>query len=334
MKKRKRFYTLTILMLILFSCSENRLDVNIESIKVNIEHVNVDSLYRDANLQEAKDHHKTLKSKLDDLYLFEVSQNIQKNVDTSSYKSIYDFYQSEYIKTLEKEKLALFETMKLKKPIINNGFRYLKYHFNDVKIPMHIIYMNKLFSTIHCSDSSISVGLESYMSPENKTVKEIPNNQLYQWQKDRMNEEYITRDLLMHWIQVHLFDEIDSKLAEHIVQAGKLLYILNATIPNAEERIILRYSSEDLEWAKENEKMTWDYLVKEQFLFENNDRDKANFLNEGPQTIGLPEESPDRMGQFIGYQMVKGYMSKNKALSLQKLLEEDYNSILQTYEID
>jgi hypothetical protein len=75
-------------------------------------------------------------------------------------------------------------------------------------------------------------------------------------------------------------------------------------------------------------------LVKEQLLFKNNDRDKANFLNEGPQTIGLPEASPDRMGQFLGFQMVFGYMTKNKAVSLPELLKIDYNKILQTYEID
>ena len=194
--------------------------------------------------------------------------------------------------------------------------------------------MNKLFSNIHCSDTSVSVGLEQYISAETKLIKEIPNNQLYEWQKQRMNFKFLERDILLQWLQVHLFEGKDGKLAEHIVQAGKILYVLNATLPDAEKELILRYNEDQMKWAEENEEMTWNYLVKEQLLFKNNDRDKANFLNEGPQTIGLPEASPDRMGQFLGFQMVFGYMTKNKAVSLPELLKIDYNKILQTYEID
>jgi len=40
------------------------------------------------------------------------------------------------------------------------------------------------------------------------------------------------------------------------------------------------------------------------------------------------------MGQYLGYQMVKGYIRQNKVLTLPELLEVDYNTILQTYEID
>ena len=334
MNKRKRFIRITALISILFSCNDSRFEVDIENITVDIKHVNIDTAFNGATLKQTKKAHQKFKDSLDDLYLYEISQNIQRNPDSSSYQSIYDFYNSEYIAEIEKEKENLYAKLDTKKPIIEDGFRYLKYHFPEVKTPKFIIYMNKLFSNIHCSDTSISVGLEQYISPENKLIKEIPNNQLYEWQKQRMNFEFLERDILLQWLQVHLFEAKDGKLAEHIVQAGKILYVLNATLPNAEKKLILRYNEDQMKWAIENEEMTWNYLVKEQLLFKNNDRDKANFLNEGPQTIGLPEESPDRMGQFLGFQMVFGYMTKNKDVSLPELLKLDYNKILQTYEID
>ena len=334
MNKRKRFITLTALISILFSCSDSRFDVDIENISLNIQHVNIDSTLRNASLVETKKAHTTFKDSLDDLYLYEISQNIQQNPDSGSYQSIYDFYHSEYILEIEKAKKDLYAELDPKKKVIEKGFRYLKYHFPDVKTPRFIIYINKLFSNIHCSDTSVSVGLEQYISPENKLIKEIPNNQLYEWQKQRMNFKFLERDILLQWLQVHLFEGKDGKLAEHIVQAGKILYVLNATLPDTEKELILRYNEDQMKWAEENEEMTWNYLVKEQLLFENNDRDKANFLNEGPQTIGLPEASPDRMGQFLGFQMVFGYMTKNKDVSLPELLKLDYNKILQTYEID
>lgn len=334
MNKRKSFSTLTVLIFILLSCSDDRFEVNIQKSELKTRHINVDSAFHEASLTKCEKAHKYYSKKLDDLYLYEISQNIQQNPDSNAYIAIHDFYNSEYIIAIEEEKQKLYSELDPKKSIVEDGFKYLKHYFPDVKTPYFLIYMNKLFSNIHCSDSSITVGLEQYLSPSSKIIKDIPNSQLFEWQKQRMNIDYIERDILMQWIQVHLFDARNGKLAEHIVQAGKILYVLNATMPGAKKKLILRYNDEQLRWAEKNEEMTWNYLVKEQLLFTNNERDKANYLNEGPHTIGLPEESPDRMGQFLGFQMVYGFMTKNKDVSLPELLKTDYNKILQTYEID
>ncbi|MDX1652691.1 MAG: hypothetical protein R3277_09370 [Brumimicrobium sp.] len=334
MKKRRTFFSLTLIMFVLFSCTDNPLDVKIDHIGVTVDYVNVDSMYRDAGLQEVEIRHEKLQQELDFLYLYELGQNVRKFPDSVLPEDIRNFYQSEYIQRLEEAKKSLFASLNPSKNKLTQGFRYLRFHFPDSPVPYHIFYINKLFSPVHCSDSSISVGLENYLNPDHPIIKEIPSNKLFEWQKESMQFEFLERDVLLQWIQAHLFEENDGNLAQHIVQAGKLLYVLNATLPNEEERIILRYGHQDLIWAEKNEKQVWDYLVKEQLLFQNNDRDKANFLNAGPKTVGLPDEAPDRLGQFLGYKMVKGYMTKNKEVSLQELLKTEYNRILQTYEID
>ena len=56
-------------------------------------------------------------------------------------------------------------------------------------------------------------------------------------------------------------------------------------------------------------------------------------LNEGPFTIGLPEKGPDRLGQFLGYRMVKKYLEITKP-EVKDLLKTSYTAILAEYEID
>jgi uncharacterized protein YjaZ len=46
--------------------------------------------------------------------------------------------------------------------------------------------------------------------------------------------------------------------------------------------------------------------------------------------MGLPAESPDRMGQFLGYQIVSQYMEDND-VSLKQLINTPYLKILQSY---
>lgn len=333
MDKRKSFAVLFILSSFLFSCSSNPLDIKLDNSPVEIEFTNVDSYINGKDREEVTANIKMLDEKLGDLFIFELSHNIRANVVDSTYPIVYDFYNMDYIKEMEAEKEKLYPGLTAHEGRINKAFQYLTHYFGDSLLPKNIFYMNKMFSLITCNEENISVGLESYISPKSDIVESVPGDQLYQWQRDRMDISFLERDVLLSWIQVQLFQEMDGNLVEHMVQAGKILYILNAVFPKETEAYILRYSEDQYKWAKNNEENVWNYLVGQQMLFKNDETIKTNFMNEGPTTIGLEEGAPDRYGQYLGYKIVKGYMLKNKALSLQELINTKYNNILQTYEI-
>ncbi len=73
------------------------------------------------------------------------------------------------------------------------------------------------------------------------------------------------------------------------------------------------------------------YIVDEQLLYTTGEEAKQSLLHEGPYSRGLPQDSPDRMGQFLGYRMVKQYMENND-LTLKQLRTTPYLKILQSYE--
>ena len=57
-------------------------------------------------------------------------------------------------------------------------------------------------------------------------------------------------------------------------------------------------------------------MVKEKALFSSDELQIANMIKEGPTTSGLPEKGgPDRMGQFIGYRMVRHYMKEKEMIT-------------------
>lgn len=321
------------MLTLFYGCKSNLLDVQLNNTEPSIEFVNVDQILSEQSKADISDKINTLDAKLGDLLIFELSHNLQQNMNDSSFHLVYDFYNSEYIREIEREKLKIVEKLPKHEERIKKAFQYFAYHFGDSLLPKNIFYINKLFTQISCSNDNIAVGLESYISPESEIVKTIPMEQFYQWQRNRMDVKYLERDILLSWIQVQLFDEIDGNFAEHLIQAGKVLYVLNATFPKESEAYILRYSDEAYDWAVQNERAVWNYLVAEQMLFKSDEQTKVNFLNEGPKTVGLADDAPDRVGQYLGYKIVKGYMQKNKNLSLEELLKTQYNKILQTYEI-
>jgi hypothetical protein len=334
MKLKNRIIQFIIIAMIFFSCDSNRLQIDIPIKDLAIHFVYADEALKELSKSALIEKNEKYIAKLDPIYKYEWENNLRVNNSDSISSKIYEFYHSEYIQALEDEKTTLVPKVKEKEEEIKRAFNFFNHYFSQKSVPKEIIYMNKLFSNINCSDSAITVGIESYLNSDLEVIQSIPNNQLYEWQRKKMQLIYLPRDILSNWIQVHLFQELDKSLADHIVQAGKILYVLNATFPYKDEQYILRYTERDYEWAKQNEYSAWEFLVREELLFKNNMRDKANWLNDGPTTVGLPTESPDRMGQYLGYKMVKKFMQENKEVSLSDLLEVNYNEILQAYEID
>lgn len=328
-----RIFLLSASVLTLFSCNTNIFDVDVSGTTINIKAYDVDSLYRNTTLDKIKMAHHYAVNNFSDLYEMEMSYNLRAPLDSNFTQLLYAFYNSEYITKVEKEKKEKFTDKSAFTAKIKNGLQYLKFHFPDQIYPNQILWMNNLFAGVHSSDSAISVGLEYYLGANNKVVQTIPTEELYVWQRQLMKVEYLERDVLESWIQAHFIEELDGKLIEHIVQAGKTLYLVNACFPNENDTIIVKYTQEQLTYAEENIELFWEYLIDQKLLFQNNPRDKSNFLNAGPYTVGLPEEAPDRLGQYLGFMMVKTYMSKNQ-ISLQELLKTDYNKILQAFELD
>ena len=113
---------------------------------------------------------------------------------------------------------------------------------------------------------------------------------------------------------------------------GKIQYLTDAMLHQKSDALKMNYSEEEWEWMENNEKQVWTYLAENNLLFENNLRMITQWVNDGPFTTGLPQESPSRAGIFMGWKLVKQYMSKHPETSLDELLElKDYNRILSAY---
>jgi hypothetical protein len=146
-----------------------------------------------------------------------------------------------------------------------------------------------------------------------------------------MAPQFMERDAVIGWLSTHYMEETKENYATEMIRWGKLLFITSACLPQEKESIILRYTSKDYDWALASEGALWKYIVDEQLLYNTGEDAKQSLLHEGPFTRGLPQESPDRMGQFLGYRMVKQYMEQN-TLSLVQLQNTPYLKILQGYE--
>ena len=110
---------------------------------------------------------------------------------------------------------------------------------------------------------------------------------------------------------------------------GKILYFLDAMFPNDEDSLKIGFSKSQLDFCRRNESKTWSFFIENKLLFNSNSNDYDKYISDGPTTNGFPRESPAMMGVWVGWQIVKKFMSENKNVSLNQLMNEnDYQKIL------
>ena len=318
------------------SCETNQFDVDISNVELKIDFVNLDSMIRLANQKDLVNMRKSFRKNKSDVLDYNVGYclHINLNNDTSFYNGKNRFYTNEYIVDLEKsisEENILNET---RKKTILDGFKRLKTFLPSRKIPKSIYQINSSFSSsVFSTDKEIAIGIERYLGPENKLIKKLPSQEFYEWIKESMRSEYLERDVLVAWLMTNYLEETTENYASEMIRWGKILFIARVCLPELEERLILRYSQKQFEWAENSQKSIWKYFVDNEVLFKIDEETRTNFLREGPYTVGLPEESPDRIGQYMGYEIVSNYMNEIE-ISLQKLIKTPYNEILQKYKLD
>lgn len=330
-------FLIIVSTIICSSCKNDPLDIDTSDIKLKLNFINADSMFYYSNDSRRMLLNRNFKQSFRDLYLFTFEKGIKINTSIDSVYSnqLQTFYKDQYVLELEKEIQNKFKSLDSEKQEITEGMKHLKFHFAKMNIPKNIVFFNSLFSynTI-ATNTDIGIGLEWYLGSDNKLIKRSSIQGLYDYMKQGMDRKFMVRDVMYQWVYAHIQSPTDSKFAEDMISWGKLLYFIEAALPEKEKSIILRYSPEKLKWANENEKRIWKYFVEQKLLFKNDELIKLGYFNEAPFTKGLPKESPDRLGQYIGWKMVHKYMEQNSDLPLEKLVNVPFAEIMQAYKID
>ena len=113
---------------------------------------------------------------------------------------------------------------------------------------------------------------------------------------------------------------------------GKILYLKDLFIPFEEDAEKMGYTQEELEWAQANEEQIWRYFIENELIFDTDSQLYTRFLYPGPFSkfyLELDAESPARLGQYIGWNIIRTYMDKNE-ISIKRMLntpaEEIFNN--------
>ncbi len=330
---KRRLSVLILLSFVVQSCTLDKLDVDVSDIDLNLEVERFEKeMFEGQSPQEMTRINKELIEKGGELYEFYVYDMLRSGsvFDDSIGHYLWYFVSDSMMRMVNDDIQTQFVDFDLIEEQLIDLFKHQKYHLPNAPVPSKIITYNSAFSYgVISTDSVIGIGLEMYLGPENRILKEV---RFPVYMKDKMSREYLASDVAHSWIATNVLgDDKGETFLSSMIYYGKLMYTLEAMMPDVEENRVIRYTTEEYEYAAASEYNIWQYLVDMNWIYSIDMKVKLRFFEEAPTTVGI-EESPGRIGQFMGWQMVRAYMDANPEVTVEELVnEENESKILKAY---
>jgi hypothetical protein len=112
-------------------------------------------------------------------------------------------------------------------------------------------------------------------------------------------------------------------LIAQMVELGKRMYVVDHLLPQLSDTLITGYSLKQLDACLNNEKNIWSFFIQNDLLYKSDPQLIREYVTDGPFTQAFGKESPGNIGQFLGWQIVKKWMNKNKQLGFEALMKKD-----------
>ena len=123
--------------------------------------------------------------------------------------------------------------------------------------------------------------------------------------------------------------KVRKNVINQMIYEGKLLYFIRAMMPREKDEILLGFTSDQLKWCRMNEGRMWAYLIENNLLFSTDYLTINKLTRDAPFTSYFPQESPGKAANWIGWQIVKDYMSSHAQVTLKELMNNyNYQEIL------
>lgn len=236
--------------------------------------------------------------------------------------------QNEDERYLYKESQKMFANFSETKTDLELLFKHIKHYnpkFKEPNIITHISDLDHQYPIIY-ADSLLFISLDMYLGKDNIVYKSFPGYLSENYIKNR-----VVVDVAKDIINQSFRKTKGRTFRDRIINEGKFMYLLDSYLPFISDELKIGYSKEKLSWTQQNELHIWRYFIEKELLYSNDLNLNKRFIDNAPFSkfyLESDQDSPGRIGVWVGWQIVRSYM-KNNDVTLQQLMlknpEEIYN---------
>ena len=301
-----RIYIFLILGLIFVSCdNDSKLENEIAKIEMPFVVERFDNAFFEAepnDLPKLKTAYPFLFSKhvADSIWIYRINDTLQDQLLSEVSKTYAEF------KNTKEELTGLFQ--------------HLKYYDKTFSIPRVITLTNDVAyrEKSIVNDSLVLIALDNYLGAEHEFYQNIS-----MYIAANMEQHQIVTDVAEGYAKNYMFQTNRKTLLDEMIYFGKLLYFKDVMIPFKTDAEKIGYTEAQIKWAEVNESPIWSYFVEKELLYSTDDKLLNRFIADAPFSkfyLEFDNESPGRLGQYVGWQIVKAY-AETTGKDLMRIME-------------
>jgi hypothetical protein len=316
--KVMRNFLLIVVASFLAACSggSDRLDIDISGIRdpgMEVQRYGRDLFRMDPlNIGEEL-------PKLAEIYPFFLGE---PPLDTLSYIRIHEFITDPVLREIAAACDTIFTDTDQLEGELNTAWRYFLYYFPETEVPQVYTYISGLDFEypIQLHQGILLIALDMYLGSDYQLYGEA---RIPQYRSRRATPEHLLRDVMLEAVNtIPVNYKEENLLLDQVIEKGKILYFLDATLPDVHDSIKAGYTAEQLAWCEANEPNLWAFLIENELLFSSDYEKTHKLIIDGPFTSFFPNGSPARTGWWIGWQIVKEFMDKNPDVTVPQLMQD------------
>ena len=241
--------------------------------------------------------------------------------NTAMLQSVKGFISDPVIKEIYKDTEAKYADLSDFKNQITPALTLYLTHFPNEKVPDFCTLVSGIdfqMPSVFGYENTIFICLDMYMG---KDYKQYAQAGMPKYIAARCDKKYMATDCFSKaLVYKHLPDKTLVTLLDNMVFAGKKMLFTQTMFPNVPAQDILGYSKEQYNWAISHESSIWHYLIEKNLVYDKSDDVARRMVDEAPFTRDFGNNSPGRLGVFIGFQIIQSYMKTHPGTTLKDIM--------------
>lgn len=303
------------------SCSDNKpdLDVDVKDIPVKVQILRFEKDLFGISPDQLQKKLPDLKKKYGAILdIFAQAINIESPSDSMFIFSLSKFVNDPDMKTVAAEVMKKYNNVSALDSSLTQALKHFSYYYPGKKVPRVFTCMSGFNYFIIPADSILGISLEMYMG---RDFRYYPMLGMPAYQIRNMTEDYIVPDFVKT-MAFSMYPEKPEDLLGYMIYHGKVLYFLDALMPEANDTLKIGYTAKNMEYCEKNEKNIWKYFISNKLFYTKDLTEISKHVGDAPFTIPLGKLSAPRVGVWVGWQIVRTYMKNNSTITLPQLMQQ------------
>ena len=229
----------------------------------------------------------------------------------------------------EKVKSA-YPDLKQVEPMVEDVLAHFHYYYPNVELPKKaftcVTGINAEEPPVQIIDNQLVISLDWYLDGD-EVYDQIG---MPRYMAVRTGKQTLAKDVAKALYMNYLYEwRKQGQVIDEMVYYGRMNYFVEAMCPTLPDSVLLGYSGQQWRWAVDNEGEVWADMVGSRRLYDSGLDAFMMCFGDGPFTQAYSNEAPSRIGEFLGLNIIRAFVSNNSCTLPELMRRKDLQNLFQ-----